>query len=57
MALGDALLPALSARGAQLQRNGQPIVDDEARRVAALELIEATLRSLEAAALLEPAAP
>jgi 2-polyprenyl-3-methyl-5-hydroxy-6-metoxy-1,4-benzoquinol methylase/methyltransferase-like protein len=56
-ALGDALLPALSARGARLQRDGQPIAGDEAQRAAALELVEATLRSLEAAALLEPVSP
>jgi len=52
-ALCDGLLQALIDNGTNLQRNGQPVEGDEARRVAALELIDTTLRTLEAGALLE----
>ncbi|WP_178133328.1 methyltransferase regulatory domain-containing protein [Vineibacter terrae] len=53
VALRDALLQALASAGTHLQRDGQAVAGEAERHAAALELIESTLRSLEATALLE----
>ncbi|HJQ56933.1 MAG TPA: class I SAM-dependent methyltransferase [Vineibacter sp.] len=52
-ALTDALLRLLADGAGELLRDGQPVSGDEAKRQAALALIEKTLASLEAAALLQ----
>ncbi len=53
-ALCEGLLQAMAGSGTQLMRDGQPITRYDDRRSAALELIEAMLKSLEAGALLQP---
>jgi SAM-dependent methyltransferase len=56
-ALADAALAALADGTTQLLRDGQPVSDEDARRQAVLSLIDKTLVSLHAAALLQPEAP
>ena len=51
----DALLRLLADGAGELLRDGKPISGDEAQRQAALALIDKTLASLEAAALLQTA--
>jgi cyclopropane fatty-acyl-phospholipid synthase-like methyltransferase/methyltransferase-like protein len=52
-ALCEGLLQAMAGSGSQLMRNSEPITRYDDRRSAALQLIEAMLKSLEGGALLQ----
>ncbi len=52
--LTDGVLRIVAEGGLQLLRDGRPVEGDEARRKAAAEFVEATLKTLESSALLEP---
>ena len=53
--LTDGVLRIVAEGGLQLLRDGRPVEGEEARRKAAAEFVEATLKTLESNALLEPA--
>lgn len=52
--LTDAIQRVVGEGGLQLMRDGRPVEGDEARQKAAAEFVEATLKTLESSALLEP---